>query len=134
MLRGAIAAGGLKANGCVTTTVGPPQAVAPPIGAPPVGAVPARQPVARPTPAGPSPLEIKITPESAEAAVGGKVTFEIVVANHGPRPATGLVIKDRFDAGLDPDVPEAARNRSLSQPLGDIAPGGAHGPSRLPST
>ncbi len=119
----ATAAGGLKANGCATTPVAPAPVAPAPVGpAPAAGPTPAG-PLVGPTPAGPSPLQIKITPESARASVGEKVTFNIVVANRGPRPALALVLKDHFDPGLDPGVPAAARTRSLSQPLGDLAPG-----------
>ena len=59
-----------------------------------------------------------------QATVGSKVTFEITVTNRGQSPAKQLVIKDRFDAGLEPpDVPDVTAKRTIDGDLGDLAPG-----------
>ena len=54
-------------------------------------------------------------------AVGGSVTFEIVVTNRGQVPATGLLIKDRFDPGLA--HAEAPGRQTIERDLFDLAPG-----------
>lgn len=57
----------------------------------------------------------------AQAQVGEQVKFNVQVANDGATAATGLIIVDRFDAGLahasDP------KNRAIERKLGDLAPG-----------
>jgi uncharacterized repeat protein (TIGR01451 family) len=51
--------------------------------------------------------------------VGGEVTFEIDITNHSQAPVTGLVLKDRFEAGLErPDHPSPIQKR-----LSPLAPG-----------
>ena len=65
-----VAAGGLRASDCATTTVAL------------------------------SSLELRITGPS-QAAVGSNVRFEIAVTNRTAAPATGLLITDRLDPGLE---------------------------------
>ena len=78
------AAGGLKANDCVTTTVLAPV------------------------------LDVHVEVNGpAEAAVGSDVTFEIVVTNRGQTTATGLTVKDRFDPGLEHKVKKEVIERTL---------------------
>ncbi len=74
----AVAAGGLAAQGAATTQV---------------GATPVQ-------PAAPTEnIEVHLTgPQTA--TVGETITFSITVTNRGTRPASGLVIRDYFDAGL----------------------------------
>jgi len=88
----ATAAGGLQARGCMTTTV----------------AVPA--------------LDVKVTriDPAGRVTVGDEVTFEIVVTNRGQLPAQGLLIKDRFDPGLE----HAEAPSPIEKELGvDLPPG-----------
>lgn len=72
----ATASGGLKASECVTTTVA---AVAAAVAAAPLG--------------------LRVTGPT-QAAVGEQVAFEILISNPGDATYNDLVIKDRFDAGL----------------------------------
>lgn len=116
-------ADGLKASNCITTTIGATAAA-------PAIAPTTPQPGA-PTAVGPTSLEVKITPASTSAKVGDKVTFSIVVTNRGSTAATNLVIRDRFDAGMDPGVADAAATRSLSRRLPDIAAGSSSQPFNL---
>lgn len=58
----------------------------------------------------------------AAAAVGQTVNYEVVIANHGEVPATGLLIKVRFDAGLDHPDAESPIEKSLT----DLSPGSGH--------
>ena len=63
-------------------------------------------------------LDLRVTgPE--QVAVGGQVTFQIVVTNWSQVPATGLTIKDRFGDGLEHVVARSPIERSLK----DLAPG-----------
>jgi uncharacterized repeat protein (TIGR01451 family) len=65
-----------------------------------------------------SDLEVRILgPE--EATVGQEVTFEIVITNRGQVPASRLLIKDRFDTGLE--HPESGS--PIERDLGTIAAG-----------
>jgi uncharacterized repeat protein (TIGR01451 family) len=54
-----------------------------------------------------------------QAVVGQDVTFEALITNRGELPATGLVIVDRFDAGLEHPVSASPIERDLE----DLAPG-----------
>jgi uncharacterized repeat protein (TIGR01451 family) len=63
-------------------------------------------------------IELRLT-GPAEAAVGSRVTFQIVVTNRGAATAAGLLLKDDFDAGLEH---EAARS-PIEADLGDLGPG-----------
>jgi uncharacterized repeat protein (TIGR01451 family) len=63
-------------------------------------------------------IDVTVTgPE--QALVGQEVTFEAIVTNRGELPATGLVIVDRFDAGLEHAVSASPIERDLE----DLAPG-----------
>jgi len=53
--------------------------------------------------------------------VGGSATFTIVVTNRGQVPATGLLIKDRFDMGLA--HAEVPGQQTIERDLLDLAPG-----------
>ena len=69
-------------------------------------------------------VEVKLTGPT-RATVGSQATFEIVVTNHSQAAATGLLITDRFDAGLEHAAAEAeeAAERKIDRELGDLAPG-----------
>ncbi len=90
------AAGGLKATDCVTTTVTAPAVPAAP--AAPVIAVDVHGP--------------------DEEAVGNDAKFEIVVTNRGQTPASGLIVKVRFDPGL-----EHGGQKGLECKLAGLPPG-----------
>ena len=53
------------------------------------------------------------------ADVGQDVTFEITVTNRGDTAATGLLLVDRFDEGLE----HASAARPIERDLDDLAPG-----------
>ena len=55
-----------------------------------------------------------------QATVGDEVTFTVVVTNRGASPTGRLLIKDRFDAGLEHAVAQSPIERDLGDP---IAPG-----------
>ncbi|MBN2216332.1 MAG: DUF11 domain-containing protein, partial [Pirellulales bacterium] len=57
------------------------------------------------------------------AAVGDQVSYEIIVENHGEAAATGLLIKDRFDEGLE--YPGA--RSPLEKELDNLPPGQSMG-------
>ncbi len=69
-------------------------------------------------------VDVKLTGPT-QATVGGQVTFDIVVTNHSQAAATGLVITDRFDEGLEHALAktEEAAVRKIERDLGDLAPG-----------
>jgi uncharacterized repeat protein (TIGR01451 family) len=96
----AVAAGGLHVSHCATTTVALPSAVLPS--------------------AAPSALQVRVT-GPAQAAVGSKVKFEIVVTNRTPTPVAGLLITDRLDPGLE--NPAVNQRNAIERMLGDLAPG-----------
>jgi len=105
----AVAAGGLRAKECVTTSISlavPQPAPAP--GAACVG-----------PPAGTRALLDVRSFGPDRVNVGDTVTFEIVLANRGSATATGIVIKDTFDAGLVHEKPSPIK-RLLGE---DLAPG-----------
>jgi uncharacterized repeat protein (TIGR01451 family) len=87
----AVAAGGLRARDCVTTTVTTPG------------------------------VDLKVT-SPPQVAVGDEVTFEILLTNRSAVTLTGLLIKDRFEAGLEHKVASGA----IDRPLADLPPGGSH--------
>jgi uncharacterized repeat protein (TIGR01451 family) len=91
------AEGGLAAKDCMTTI--------------------AAGPVAGPA-ASPSPLSIRVNgPQSAQ--VGSTVKYEIEVVNTGTTAATGLIVTDTFDAGLEHAVSASPIERDLK----DLQPG-----------
>jgi uncharacterized repeat protein (TIGR01451 family) len=58
----------------------------------------------------------------SQAAVGQTITFEATISNRGDSPLTGLVLVNRFDAGLKhPTL--ALPGNSVEQSLADIPPG-----------
>jgi len=87
----AVAAGGLKAAHCATTTITAPT------------------------------LDVKVTGPT-QATVGSQVTFQVLVVNRSAVPATKLLIKDRFEAGLE----HAVAKSPIERELGDLAPGQTH--------
>jgi uncharacterized repeat protein (TIGR01451 family) len=106
----AVAAGGLRAKQCVTTSIAlavPPTATAPGPGC--VG----------PSVAAAGVLDVRILgPDRVN--VGDTATFEIVITNRGASTATGIVIKDRFDAGLVHERLSSPIRRLLGE---DLPPG-----------
>ncbi|MBL7133952.1 MAG: hypothetical protein ISS78_07640, partial [Phycisphaerae bacterium] len=66
-------------------------------------------------------IDLKVT-GPAQVTVGDQVRFEMLIANRSGVAATGLVIKDSFDAGLE----HAAASGAIERPLDDLAPGGFH--------
>jgi len=121
-----LGAGGVIHTWSTTATGGE---AAPPIGspAPPVEqpAPPAEQPAppaAEPPSSTPAPvppeLEVHVSgPETAQ--VGGTVHFDIEVHNRGGGPATGLLISDRFDSGLEHEKATG----TIEKDLADLPPG-----------
>jgi len=86
----AAASGGLQARDCATTTVSTPS------------------------------VEVQVVGSQQEVPVGQDVTFTIVVTNRGQVPAGGLLIKDRFDPGLE----HAQAQSPIEKDLGIVlAPG-----------
>lgn len=56
-----------------------------------------------------------------QATVGSQAAFQITVTNRGPTPATGLVIKDRLDAGLEAAIVD--QPSTIKRALGTLGPG-----------
>ncbi len=100
-----------------TSTEPPVRAeAAPPHAAAPMP--PATPPPAANTPTAAARLEVTVTgPTTAE--VGGDVSFEIQVVNRGDELATGIVVNDRFDAGLQ----HAASASPMEHSLANLQPG-----------
>jgi uncharacterized repeat protein (TIGR01451 family) len=65
-----------------------------------------------------SSIDLRVTGPT-EAAVGSQVTFRVMVTNRGQSPATGLVVKDRFDEGLE----HASGLRAIEKSMVALAPG-----------
>ena len=65
-------------------------------------------------------LDVRVTGPS-QVTVGNPATFEIAVRNLSQSPATGLMIKDRLDQGLE--HPAANQNNAIERMLGDLAAG-----------
>jgi len=63
-------------------------------------------------------LELAITGPQ-KAAVGSEVTFDLVVANAGKGPASGLMLVDHFEPGLE----HAAAPSPIEHDLQDLRPG-----------
>ncbi|MBN2473467.1 MAG: DUF11 domain-containing protein [Pirellulales bacterium] len=59
----------------------------------------------------------------ARATVGTEVTFRMIVHNRGQVAATGLLIKDRFDPGLQHPAMPGPQRRVIERELGELAPG-----------
>jgi len=84
------AAGGLRAEHCATTAIATPQ------------------------------VEVQVAGPERSVRVGDEATFRIVVTNRGSTVLSGLLIKDRFDAGLE----HAEFSSPIERDLGtDLAPG-----------
>jgi len=58
-----------------------------------------------------------------QAQVGDDVPFQVQVTNTGSSPLTGLVIVDRYDAGLQHASQPNATTRVIERTLGDLAAG-----------
>ncbi len=101
----AVAANGLRAKDCATTSISlaVPPGVAP--GATCVG----------PSGATP-PLEVRILGPD-RASVGDVVRFQIRITNRGTATATGIVVKDRFDPGLAHETLRSPIKKSLNEDL-----------------
>jgi uncharacterized repeat protein (TIGR01451 family) len=69
-------------------------------------------------------VDVKVTGPT-QATVGEEVTFEIVITNPSQATATKLLIRDRFDPGLEHPAAEKeeAAERRIERDLGDLAPG-----------
>jgi uncharacterized repeat protein (TIGR01451 family) len=89
------AAGGLKVSDCATTTVTAPAAA-------------------------PGAIDLKVTGPSV-ATIGSDATFNILITNRGQDTATNLLVKDRFEPGLE--HPASREKRIIEYELGDLAPG-----------
>ena len=66
-------------------------------------------------------LDVRLTPETVDAAIGQPVTFNIDVANLGSVPMAAVVLRDEFDVGLEEQATK--RPEPVEQNLGDIQPG-----------
>lgn len=65
-------------------------------------------------------IDVQVAGPEQPVRVGQQVTFTIVVTNRGQVPAGGLVIKNRFDPGLEHDVAPSPIERDLGV---ELAPG-----------
>ena len=108
-------AGGLRSSHCADTNV--LAAVPAPATEPPPGPA-ATRPGPSPTPAARATLEVKVTTAEANVAVGSDVTFDVVLTNRGTATATGINVRDTFDAGLEPQ-----EGSPTTGSLDDLAPG-----------
>ncbi len=97
-------------------------------GSPPAGqpSTPQPQPAEpqaqTPTPAPKALPKLEVTVNAPpQAVVGSDVDFEIQVANRGNATATGLLVTDRFDEGLQHS--SAGANQAIKRSLTDLRPG-----------
>ena len=106
-----------------------PSTTMPPITSPPISSAPVEQPMPPPpvadpqatTPAPTGQPELSVTVNVPPlAVVGSDAQFEIVVFNQGNATATGLLIKDKFDEGLEHSSNPPAR--SIERNLTDLLP------------
>jgi len=67
-----------------------------------------------------SSLDVQISGPT-EAVVGSQITFGVTVANRGQAAVKGLLIKDRFEPGLEHEMAEGLQ--SIERSLGDLAAG-----------
>ena len=120
--------GGLRSSHCANTNVLAAMPGPATIPKPATIPGPATTPAPGPGPTSPRPsparaansvLELTVTPP-AQAVVGSKVTFNIVLGNRGPVPATGIEIRDTFGDGLEL---ENQQRSPFTGRLGDLAPG-----------
>ncbi|HEX5446916.1 MAG TPA: hypothetical protein VFW87_24075 [Pirellulales bacterium] len=70
----------------------------------------------------PSSLRVSVT-GPAQAQVGDNVTFAVEVTNAGASAVAGVVLVDRYDAGLEHANQPGQGNRVIERELGDFAPG-----------
>lgn len=113
-----------RQQGAVIQWVDAGQYIPPLVANPPGTQQPAAIPLGTPPTSAPnlsvSTLQVTIqAPPSA--AVGSDVKFEIEVTNRGTSPATGILVTDRFDAGLQHSVSASPIERDLE----DLPPGGS---------
>jgi len=107
-----------------------PPTTMPPITSPPITSAPSEQPMppppvaepqtTTPVPSGQPELTVNVNLPPL-AVVGSDAQFEIVVQNRGNATATGLLIKDKFDEGLEHSSNPPAR--SIERNLTDLHPG-----------
>lgn len=76
----------------------------------------------RATVAAASSLRVEVT-GPAQAQVGDNVTFSATVTNAGAATAAGVVLVDRYDAGLEHASQPGVGNRVIERGLGDLSPG-----------
>ncbi len=126
------AAGGLRSSHCASTNViaplpgpatSPSPATIPPPGAGPTSPGPTRAAI--------SVLDLQMTPEKTQVVVGSDVTFNAVLTNRGPVPATGLVVRDTFGDGLEhkeksPTAAPVPGPATIPGDLPDLAAGRAY--------
>jgi uncharacterized repeat protein (TIGR01451 family) len=115
-------AGGLRSSHCANTNVlaalPGPAPLPGPATIPPPGPATIPPPGPGPTPPATSILDLKVTAPEAQAVVGSNVTFDIILTNRGPAPATGINIRDTFGDGL-----EHQQKSPITGRLGDLGPG-----------
>lgn len=64
-------------------------------------------------------LDVQMTPSVVKTTLDKNVTFEIVVTNNGKSAATGLLVVDQFDKGLE----HAISTSPIEHDLADLSPG-----------
>ncbi len=122
-----VASGDVQFQQCVTTLVpgGGAQAPFDPNQpnlpqTPGSGVPPATQPPSTTPPSTMPPPRVEVTMQApASAEVGQDVTFKLTFTNRGASPATGLLITDSFDAGLEHRLQKSPIYRDLET----LAPG-----------
>ncbi|HEX7448185.1 MAG TPA: hypothetical protein VF306_11600 [Pirellulales bacterium] len=72
--------------------------------------------------AAPSALRVNVS-GPAQAQVGENITFAVNVTNVGTAAVAGVVLVDRYDAGLEHASQPGEGNRVIERELGDFAPG-----------
>ena len=58
-----------------------------------------------------------------QATVGTEVAFDVVITNRSQVPTGKLLIRYRFDPGLDPGIEDALAKGAIERELGNLAPG-----------
>ena len=107
-----ITAGGLKVSDCATTTI---TAAAPATGAPTATTPPFYTP-----PSTSSLVDVRVSGPGM-ATIGSEATFDIVVTNRSQNTLNNLIVKDRFEPGLD--HPASKEKKVIEYPLGDLPAG-----------
>lgn len=119
-------AGGLRSSHCANTNV---QAALPgPVITPPPNTIPppgsgTPRPGPGPTPTVTADLDIKVTTPESRVAVGSNVTFNVVLSNRGLATATGILLRDTFDDGLEYSQTSPMQRSPITRPVNDLAPG-----------